>query len=354
MQVNQVTLDESRESLLALLRTKGLSIKYMDEEKKGELRQFLVLLHNDKGMSLNDVAKLIGNKTSGYTSWLFRQLGVKCRPFEEARLRGIREKRRKYERKPFDGSDEDRAYLLGLRHGDLSVSRPWKDVVRVSTSTTHPAMSELFHSLFDPYGHVYQHPRYKKDTKSYEWNLQVIVDNTFDFLLEDRDAVWKWVAERESTLLAYLAGFLDAEGTISINAARLLISMDVAYYNTNVELITFVFHSLKGLGFRPSPPYLDKKRGFVTPGYHIEMKRDYWRVVLSRFEECKRLLGRLPIKHREKVQKRTLALGLALGQSWIEVGPRVQGLRMTIKASRDAFVAEAQRVYLANPRHQMP
>ena len=76
--------------------------------------------------------------------------------------------RRKYERKPFDGTDEDKAYLLGLRHGDLSVSKPWKGVAKVSTSTTHPAMAELFRSLFEPYGHVYQHPRYKKDTKAYE------------------------------------------------------------------------------------------------------------------------------------------------------------------------------------------
>jgi len=39
---------------------------------KDELRRFLIFLHVEKGMSLNDVAILIGNKTSGYTSWLFR------------------------------------------------------------------------------------------------------------------------------------------------------------------------------------------------------------------------------------------------------------------------------------------
>jgi len=120
-----------REELLALLRTKGLSIRELDDARREQLREFLDYLHNAKGLSLNDIAKLIGNKTSGYTSWVCRELGVKPRAFEEARLKGIREKRRKYERKPFGGTDEDRAYLLGLRHGDPSVSRPWRVVVRV-------------------------------------------------------------------------------------------------------------------------------------------------------------------------------------------------------------------------------
>jgi hypothetical protein len=206
----ELALTESDEALLALLRTKGLSIKNLDEQTRDSLRDFLELLCNSKGMSLNDVAKVIGNKTSGYTSWLCRQLGVKVRPFEEARLKGIREKRRKYERKPFDGTDEDRAYLLGLRHGDLSVSKPWNGVVRDSTSTTHPAMAELFRSLFGPYGHVYQDSRYKKDTRTYEWNVYANLDESFGFLLMERSQSWSWVQEKRSTILSYLAGVLDA------------------------------------------------------------------------------------------------------------------------------------------------
>ena len=96
MAPQEVSLGGDHERLLALLRTKGLSIKGLDDSKREELRAFLDYLHSTKGVSLNDVAKLIGNKTSGYTSWVCRQLGVPRRPFEEARLKGIREKRRKY------------------------------------------------------------------------------------------------------------------------------------------------------------------------------------------------------------------------------------------------------------------
>jgi hypothetical protein len=338
-------LDGEQETLISVLRTKGLSIKYLDDQKKEELRRFLDYLHNKKGLSLNDIAKLVGNKTSGYTSWVCVQLGVKRRPFEEARLKGIREKRRKYERKPFDGTDEDRAYLLGLRHGDLSASTPWNGVVRVSTSTTHPAMSELFHSLFEPYGHVYQHPRYKKDTKSYEWNLSTVVDQSFDFLLETREAAWDWVSKGESTLLAYIAGVLDAEGSIGIVSNNCGPSVQVLFYNTRLELLDFIRLGMKSLGYEPTNPYLDKKKGTSTSKYKIERRKDYWRVSLGWFEQVQSLLKRLPIRHREKIRRKEIALDIKPRQAWDTIEPRLNALRHAIRAERDDFVLEAERVY---------
>jgi len=347
-----VNLDSHQDDLLVLLRKKGLSIRYLDDRKKDELREFLDYLHNERGMSLNDIAKLVGNKTSGYTSWVCGQLGVRTRPFEEARLKGIHEKRRKYERRPFDGTDEDRAYLLGLRHGDLSVSIPWKGVVRVSTSTTHPAMADLFWSLFAPYGHVYQYPRYKKDTQTYEWNLYVIVDGTFEFLLSSFTDLAGWILSSPSITRSYLAGLLDAEGSIGIYRAKSFTSLSVAYYNTDLGLMQFVCEAIRGLGYRPLPPYLDKKKGFRLPGYHIEMKKDYWRVMLARFSECQAFLRRLPIRHPEKLEKQALATTLTLGQPWDDVAPHVQEIRSIIKSGRDAFVAKAQGICLAKSQHR--
>ena len=352
LQTARASSDVGQEDLLALLRKKGLSIRNLDEARRGELRLFLDHLHNSRGLSLNDIAKLIGNKTSGYASWVCRELGVKPRPFEEARLKGIREKRRKYERRPFDGTDEERAYLLGLRHGDLSVSRPWKGVVRVSTSTTHPAMAELFRSLFEPHGHVYQDPRFKKDTGTYEWNLSVILDSSFEFLFDRLAECAEWILSKPSITLAYLAGLFDAEGSVGIYPAKKFTSLNVLYYNTNLELIQFVEKAIHGLGYRPLPPYLDKKKGFRSPGYHIEMTKDYWRILLARFVECQEFLARLPIRHSEKIRKRTLANSLVQGQSWEEVEPKVQQIREEIRLRRDGFVEEAQRRYLANPRHR--
>jgi hypothetical protein len=339
-------LDEQQERLLALMRTKGLSIKELDENRRTELRDFLDYLHNKKGLSLNDIAKLIGNKTSGYTSWLCRQLGVSRRPFEEARLKGIREKRRKYERKPFDGTDEDKAYLLGLRHGDLSVSKPWKGVVRVSTSTTHPAMADLFRSLFEPYGHVYQHPRYKKDTKTYEWNFSTIVDDSFDFLSQSKQSAWDWVSQKESTLLAYIAGVVDAEGSVGIYGNGSGTALQVLVYNSDLALVRFVKSAWEKAGYNPLGPYLDKKKGTTTSKYMIERRKDYWKVVVARFEQAQSLLGRLSIKHTEKIGRKLIAQSLTLGDEWEKVEPRVSELRESIKVGRDKFVREAEQKFL--------
>ncbi|HEY6283371.1 MAG TPA: LAGLIDADG family homing endonuclease [Nitrososphaerales archaeon] len=344
---------ELQAELLALMRTKGLSIKYLDDKRKGELHQFLTYLHDAKGMSLNDVANLIGNKTSGYTSWLFRRLGVPCRPFEEARLKGIKEKRRKYERKPFDGTEEDRAYLLGLRHGDLSVSKPWKGVVRVSTSTTHPAMVDLFRSLFEPYGHVYQHPRYKKDWKSYEWNISTIVDDSFGFLFGEREEVWEWVAKKETTLLAYLAGLLDAEGSVVTTHNKSgLVLLFVTYNNSDLKLLTWVRERLLELGY-PTSLCINKKKGTLTKKYGIVHKKDYWQLSFSGIPKVQAFLHRVQLRHTEKLKRITIALGVRSRLQYSEVSDQVVSLRSQIKSGVADFVRQAEEEYLkTHPRPQ--
>jgi hypothetical protein len=332
--------------ILELLRTPGLSIKYLDEETKESIRGFIRRTHVEKGMSLGDVAKLIGNKTSGYTSWLTRQLGMQARPFEEARLKGIHEKVRKYERKPFDGTNDDRAYLLGLRHGDLTVSRPFGDAVRVSTSTTHPEMADLFRTLFQQYGHVYQLPRYKYDTRSYEWNLSAVLDTSFDFLLLDRAECRPLILPSESTLVSYISGIIDAEGHISLTEDKGNTSLMITVYNTDRELLTFVKDSIASLGYRPIGPYLDKKKGTMTSKYKIERKKDYWKIVLARFDENQAILRRLPLRHKEKIERQELATSLPFRAPWQNVRDRIKEIQTTMRERRDDFVRRAETEFL--------
>jgi hypothetical protein len=346
----QVVLDTLQEELLALLRTKGLSIKELDEKRKEELRLFLDYLHNTKGRSLNDIAKLIGNKTSGYTSWVCRHLDVKCRPFEEARLKGIREKRRKYERRPFDGTDEDRAYLLGLRHGDLSVSKPWKGVVRVSTSTTHPAMAKLFHSLFEPYGHVYQHPRYKEDQDSYEWNLSTILDESFGFLLQEFENVKEWLESSLELTMAYLSGLLDAEGSvITTKDNRGYAVVFVDYYNSDKTLLNWVEGRIRLLGYHCSLR-INKRKGVRTRKYGIIHRSDYWQLTTFSMDTVQKFLASLQPRHPEKVKRKAIAMKVNKGTPYKVYEAENERLRAEIKASVAQFVAKAKAEYLAKHR----
>jgi hypothetical protein len=339
-------LDERQVRLLALMRTKGLSIKELDEDRKEEVRDFLDYLHNTKGMSLNDVAKLVGNKTSGYTSWLCRQLGVRRRPFEEARLKGIREKRRKYERKPFDGTDEDKAYLLGLRHGDLSVSKPWKGVVSVSTSTTHPAMVELFRTLFEPYGHVYQYPRYKKEVDAYEWNIQAILDDSFSFLSMSFEDSKAWLEGSRARVLAYLSGFLDAEGSILVtfdSRSKAVIFVD--FYNEDYALLDWIKQAAIAMGLGCSLR-VNKPRGLGTTGYKLFHNRDYWQLSIFSAGRIQAFILELSPRHPEKIARRTLALRVRPRQQYSEIFEDVITLRRSIKKEVQDFVELAKRTFI--------
>ena len=333
--------------ILQLLRTRGLSIRSLDEPTRRALRSYLVRTHFEEGLSLSDLAKRIGNKTSGYTSWLCKELGDKARPFEEARLKGIREKRRKYERRPFDGTDEDKAYLLGLRHGDLSVSRPWKGVVRVSNSTTHPAMVELFRGLFEKCGHVYQFPRYKKEVDAYEWNVQVNLDDSFSLLLMSFEEARPWFEEKKERAIAYFSGFLDAEGSVLVTKnTRGKAVVFVDYFNQNRTLLEWIALQAKRMGIGGSLR-INKPVGQGKTGYHLFNNKDYWQLSLFGAHMILNFLRELKLRHREKLSKRAVALSLLPGERYAEIDSKVVQIRMGIKREVKEFVDEAKSQYLS-------
>ncbi len=341
----QAELSEEDRRALELLRTKGLSIRGLDPDARGLLVRFFVRHHVERGTSLGDLALLIGNKTSGYASWACRELGVKARPFEEARLKGIREKVRKYERRAFDGTDEDKAYLLGVKHGDLTASIPFGDAVRVSTSTTHPSMVKLFRDLFERYGHVYRLARYKKDVKAYEWNLQVILDRSFSFLLQEFREVKDWVLASSSRTLSYLSGFLDAEGSILVTrSSRGTTVIFVDYFNEDRGLLEWIADRAKERGLGVSLR-MNKPIGRGKTGYRLNHNRDYWQLSIFSTHSIFDFLRNLSPRHPEKRAKRQLALW-ARQRRYDEVEGRIVKLRAGIKKSVEEYVKLAEAVYL--------
>jgi hypothetical protein len=337
-----IRLAADEKAVIELLQHKNLSIRHLDPETKGRVKAAMEGLHWTRGLSLNDIADLVGNKTSGYSSYLFKELGIKPRPFEEARLKGIHDHVRIHERKPFDGTDEDKAYMLGVAHGDLHIATPWNGVISASTSTTHPAMVQLFRSLFSQYGHVYLLPRYKYDTETYEWNLQVILDDTFRFLLLEHREAWRWVSQLESTLYSYLAGVWDAEGSFEIRENRKVVAIRLPIYNTNLSLVEFIISKLRGLGYTPWGPYLAKRKGDTSSKWGIPLRKDYWKAEVLDLDQSQSILTKLPLRHREKVGMKELALVLERGDRWEHVEAAAKVIRDCIKCERDRFLAAAR------------
>ncbi|HZW84768.1 MAG TPA: hypothetical protein VFE91_02555 [Nitrososphaerales archaeon] len=71
-------------------------------------------------------------------------------------------------------------------------------------------------------------------------------------------------------------------------------------------------------------------------------------MVVDRFEEAKRLLASLPIRHREKISRNAIAQRIQLGDRWEKVRPDLEALRQSIRKERDESVAEAEARYKAS------
>ncbi|MDA4131625.1 MAG: hypothetical protein OK454_00670 [Thaumarchaeota archaeon] len=104
------------------------------------------------GESLKQIA---GNSVDPVTVFNhMHKRGIRLRDKVEAQIKAVT----KHERRPFDGDDELRAYLIGFVKGDFYVSRHGR-AIRVKTATTHPRMTELVRTIFSEHGAIYEYPR---------------------------------------------------------------------------------------------------------------------------------------------------------------------------------------------------
>lgn len=262
-----------------------------------------------------------------------RRRGVELRDKVEAQIQAVT----KYERRPFRGDSVEKAYLMGLRYGDLDAVSHGR-ATRVRVSTTHPAMADLFESLFSPYGFVHRYPRNANFT-GYEWTLECDLDQSFEFLLEKPS-----IAELESfghrEFLAFLAGFFDAEGSIFLHKKSSGRAPEINIANTDRQVLEFLAGRLRDVGVSgrfARDEQESKKRIFSSVN-------TIWRLNVWRFQSVNLLLRLMPLRHHEKVNKSRLALrfrspisrpeNIATAVEW-------QCLQREIEEARMKFIKQA-------------
>ena len=244
----------------------------------------------------------------------------------------------KYEKLPFSNDPFEKAYLLGLSKGDFHTAKHGHSV-RATVSTTHPAMIELTTSMLGKYGRVVATPKYLERWNQYEWEVYGYLHKSFDFLLQSLEIPGE-------TFLSFFAGFFDAEGTIYIfkqhRSSTTGLRIEVSSCDKNLLLL--VAGKLRRLGYQvylPEKP-LRKKGEVIGYGPYNE---DFWRLSLTRSREALRLLTVLPLRHREKVARKDLAIRF-LGMPWEYAVDQVLALRASIKAEVQESVKTAERIYL--------
>jgi hypothetical protein len=331
---------EESEVLALLAQTRRVDKRWLDDKEVQRIRRVLDRLHNLKMLSLLRISKEVG---CSYTKvWgLCRALGVPTRGRAEADRNSAPE-RSKRPKRPFDGTDEEKAYILGFCQGDLNVRQVSSLAIFVSSTTTHPAFAKLFHGLFERYGPVYQYPMYEAG-KGYKWKLAVRLDNSFQFLLQTPSGTLQWARTSRKLLMNWLAGLIDSDGNINITHDGGYVRATVTIYNQDLSLLDSAKHALIAAGFHPGGPYLQYRAGTVTT---YKYRRDMLSLGLERRLDVENLIKELPLRHDEKVRRRALFLSVTFPAKWDSVMARVLSLRSQIDAEVAGFLEGARKEYL--------
>lgn len=212
-------------------------------------------------------------------------------------IRTRAEAHRRYQRNPFNGSLENKAYLLGFAIGDLRVRKQYRDseTIGIACSSTHPAQIILIQSLFSPYGRVWVSQESGRGVISCE----AFVDLSFSFLLPKERSI-DWIFGTASHFLAFLAGFTDAEGSVFISGNKKAV---ITWGQYNEQLLKQIKFRLAKLGYQTGSVINDHLKGYRgKDGY--ARKQDYFHLTCAKQESLSALLSALRpyVKHAEKQQ----------------------------------------------------
>ena len=288
---------------------------------------------------MRQIAKLY-KTTIGAVLYRFAKYGIPTRTRRKIVL--------KYARRPFSRDKFEKAYLSGLRAGDIHARKRATNTVGVNVTTTYPAMIELFERTFGRYGHVKKYPA--KGPLVYEWYVYCDLDTSFSFLIKKPTET-----PDGGDFYAFLAGYVDSEGTITFDCSGGCPRPHFWIKSQDVELLDEIRGRLKGDGFHASDLHLRAKSGTWTSRISrlngatmsIQNTRDYYQLSLYRRDEIARLVKKLMqfSHHRGKIERMRLVLNAAEGHlTWDDVRNFIQnanrGKEECIKAAKAVYTQE--------------
>ena len=260
----------------------------------------IIRLYTKEKLSLKQIAQKFKASPSGI-KWLLLKNRVKLRK----KLEGLRLRIGKYKKPPFNGSKEERAYLIGLVLGDLAVRENSRFTLEVNTSTTHEAMIKLLVKTFSKHtdGIVW----YLDDKKGFRF--YAYLDKSFEFLLKAKRDVKIIDKFDGKEFLAFLAGFFDAEGCIVKTTRKAKLRYEVKIGNTKREILEIIRKKLEKLEIN-SKIFLYKRKGEYNfyNGRKIAYKKPYFVLEIKRKHDMVKFLKKVPISHLEKLERKREAI----------------------------------------------
>lgn len=204
--------------------------------------------------------------------------------------RTISETSTKHKKKDFDGSKEEKAYLIGFRLGDLGVRKRW-NLIHVGCGTTKTAQLDLIQKLFKDYGPGWVT---KKDKKG-RFHINFALNRSFTFLLPKYNRIPRWIMKSQKLFLQCVAGYTDAEGSIGVYSRRARLRIKSYDYG----ILRDIHKELLCVGIK-SNFILDRKRGIDQRG--VRHNGNCWGVTVNRKEDLYKLFSLLKplLRHRKR------------------------------------------------------
>ncbi len=172
------------------------------------------------------------------------------------------------------------------------------------------------------------------------------MDDSFSFLLSKFDEVEEWIAETGDRVIAYLSGFLDAEGSILVTRnVRGGIVIFVDYFNEYKPILEWISDRVQEMGLGTSIR-MNKPIGKGTTGFLLNHNSEYWQLSIFSAKKIQGLVEKLGIRHPEKIARRNIALSVTEKMSYNEIAEAVTSLRSHIKEGVADFVKLAEETYL--------
>lgn len=253
-------------------------------------KERLIELYIKKKLSTWKIEKLYGY-SRGTIHRKLNEYGLKTRSLAESNI--------KYPRKDFSGDLIEKSYLIGFAMGDLGVRKifPKSETVYVASGSTIPEQIDLIKELFEGYGKIWIQRTNGKI------NIQTNLNRSFDFLLDKKFP--QWVEGDIDLFLAFLAGFIDAEGTIGISNKMAYLSIG----NYDSETLSCIHNNLKKLGINSHPPHSDSRKGKKNNQGYV-YRENYWTFRIDKKSDLLHLLLELKphIRHPLKIKALNMAI----------------------------------------------
>lgn len=246
----------------------------------------LKALYLDQHLSIYEIGERYGCSPVTIHRWL-NHYGIEVRPAGGSTF--------EYPKKDFDGSLSDKAYLIGFRLGDLHVEEgSW--AIRIRCTSTHQEQIDLVRRLFEEYGGVWiSEPREKRGV-----GITAHLNLSFDFLVRKADEIEDWILDDDELFLAFLAGYVDAEGSFIVSVGRAIFKLDTC----DKGILQQACEKLNDMGIVLPSPRIVRQAGTWIPQFRLASRRDLWRLTTENKSTLLRICDLLEpyLKHEKRQQ----------------------------------------------------